>query len=58
MNGNILYLKNKIPIRRIKEPFCDKCMNPIDKDYGLCHFCEDPPKLADNWFFNKIVSLG
>ncbi len=58
MNSDILFLKNKIPIRRIKEPFCLKCMNPIDSGNKLCNHCESPPSLVDDWFFNRVLSLG
>lgn len=56
--GNILLLSNKIPIRLIKEPFCKICMNPVSKEEDYCRFCIELPLDVDDWYFNRIVSIG
>ncbi len=55
---NLIYLKGKIPIRIINEPYCQKCMNPYSEDQSLCYTCANPPFDEDGWYFNEVKALG
>ncbi len=55
---NFIYLKGKIPVRIINEPYCQKCMNPYSEDQHLCYTCANPPFEDDGWYFNEVKALG
>ena len=55
---NLIYLKGKISIRIINEPYCQKCMNPYSEDQSLCYTCANPPFDEDGWYFNEVKALG
>ncbi len=54
---NKIYLLEKVPIRTIQEPYCEKCMNVGESLDGHCNSCLEHP-LHDEWYFNRCVAIG
>jgi len=53
-----LSLKGKVSISLILEPYCQKCMNPIEEGEKCCGKCLNPPPIVEKWYFNRIIALG
>lgn len=58
LKQNIILLKERIPIKKIEEPFCKKCMNDIHGERDTCERCKSPHRLVNDWYFNTVRCLG
>jgi len=53
-----IFLNDRIPIKTIQKPYCKVCMNLVEGDIQVCSQCANPPPIGEDWYFNRIISLG